>query len=55
MGQRTGKMKETDSKHQDDDSFFEQALAVEKQIPYGRVTNYGARRQLTVDAAIVLS
>jgi hypothetical protein len=27
-------MKETDSKHQDDDSFFEQALAVAKQIPY---------------------
>ena len=25
-----------------DENFFEQVLAVAKQIPYGRVTNYGA-------------
>ncbi|MDR3184296.1 MAG: MGMT family protein [Prevotellaceae bacterium] len=25
-----------------DDNFFEQVLAVARQIPYGRVTNYGA-------------
>jgi methylated-DNA-protein-cysteine methyltransferase-like protein len=35
-------MKDTGSKYQDNDSFFEQVLAVAKHIPYGRVTSYGA-------------